>query len=111
MFREFSTASNHARGDIPTRFLLPRSACDAALVFDQVVDTARNAFVNSDNWRHEMTSDPHPEHSDCAEIKFGGYLNPWEATRPAIWRTCVPAGFQDHGEPDKSGLKGRIIIR
>src|SRR5580765_8682173 len=31
-------------------------------------------FVNSDTRRHEMTSDPHPEHTDCPELNQVGNL-------------------------------------
>src|SRR5581483_1192449 len=36
---------------------------------------AQVTFVNNDNKSHNMTSDPHPEHTDCPEINQVGFLN------------------------------------
>ena len=52
----------------------------------------RVLFVNSDNRRHEMTSDPHPEHTDCTEINSVGALSRGKAARPETSWTFVPAG-------------------
>lgn len=71
----------------------------------------RVLFVNSDSRRHEMTSDPHPEHSDCTEINSVGALSPGQGRETGNLVDVRTCGFHDHGEPDNSGLKGRIIIR
>ena len=34
----------------------------------------RVTFVNSDTRAHDMSSDPHPEHSDCPELNQVGFL-------------------------------------
>lgn len=68
-------------------------------------------FVNSDSRRHDMGSDPHPEHSDCPEINSVGVLQPRQSRATAnltVVRTC---GFHDHDLPSNESLKGRIIIR
>src|SRR5215207_6480825 len=37
---------------------------------------SRVLFVNSHSRRHDMTSDPHPDHLDCPELNKVGLLNP-----------------------------------
>jgi plastocyanin len=71
----------------------------------------RVTFVNNHNRRHDMTSDPHPEHNDCPEINQVGVLNPnqqRETGNLVAVRTC---GFHDHENPDTNSLKGRIVVR
>lgn len=71
---------------------------------------SRVLFVNNDSRRHDMASDPHPEHTTCPEINVG-VLQPGqsrETTNLVAARTC---GFHDHENPGAAGLKGRIIIR
>jgi hypothetical protein len=72
---------------------------------------SRVRFVNNDNRRHDMGSDPHPEHTDCPEFATVGVLNPGQSLETAnlnIVRTCA---FHDHDLPDNVSLKGRVIIR
>jgi plastocyanin len=70
----------------------------------------RVLFVNNHSRRHDMASDPHPEHSDCEELNRG-VLQPGqsrETTNLVTVRTC---GFHDHEDPDNVDLRGSIIIR
>jgi hypothetical protein len=72
---------------------------------------ARVLFINNDSRRHEMGSDPHPDHGDCPPINVVGLLNPGQSRETGnlvVARTC---GFHDHENPDNSALKGRITIR
>lgn len=71
----------------------------------------RVLFVNNDNRRRNMTSDPHPEHDICPEINNVGLLNQGqmrETGNLVVVRTC---GFHDHDDPDNTNVKGRIVIR
>ena len=73
----------------------------------------RVLFVNNDSRAHNMTSDPHPEHTDCPEINSVGLLSPnqgRETGNLVAIRTC---GFHDHDDPPPLGAKwsGRITIR
>ena len=71
----------------------------------------RVRFLNNDNRSHNMTSDPHPEHSDCLEINQVGILQPGQAreTNNLVQsRTC---GFHDHDLPNVTTLTGSIVIR
>jgi plastocyanin len=71
----------------------------------------RVLFRNNDSRRHDMTSDPHPEHTDCPELNQVGLLNPGqnrESGNLVAVRTC---GFHDHDDPSNNSFRGRIIIR
>ena len=71
----------------------------------------RVLFVNNDNRRRNMVSDPHPEHDSCPEINNVGLLNQGqerETGNLVVVRTC---GFHDHDDPDNANVRGRIVIR
>lgn len=71
----------------------------------------RVTFVNNDSRAHTMTSDPHPEHSDCPEINQVGFLQPGQSRETGNLVAVRTCGFHDHDLPQNEGLKGRIIIR
>ena len=72
----------------------------------------RVTFVNNHTRAHDMSSDPHPEHTQCPEINQIGLPD----RRPVAHdsgnlntaRTC---GFHDHNLPDNAGLQGSIVIQ
>ena len=71
----------------------------------------RVLFVNNHSRRHDMTSDPHPDHLDCPELNQVGALNAGQSRETGnlvIVRTC---GFHDHDDPDNVNLRGSIVIR
>ena len=71
----------------------------------------RVLFVNNHSRRHDMTSDPHPDHLDCPELNQVGALNAGQSRESGnlvIVRTC---GFHDHDDPDNVNLRGSIVIR
>ena len=71
----------------------------------------RVLFVNNHSRRHDMTSDPHPDHLDCPELNQVGVLNPGQSRESGnlvIVRSC---GFHDHDDPDNVNLRGSIVIR
>jgi len=68
-------------------------------------------FVNSDRTSHDVSSNPHPEHTDCPEINSVGFLTPNQSRQTGnlnIARTC---GFHDHDMPSNSALQGTIVIQ
>ena len=71
----------------------------------------RVLFVNNHNQQHEMTSDPHPEHTDCPAINAVGLLRPGESRETGNLVTVRTCGFHDHGNPSSTSLQGRIIVR
>ena len=72
---------------------------------------SRVLFINNHSQRHNMTSDPHPEHNDCPEINQVGLLSTGqrrETGNLVAVRTC---GIHDHDDPDNRDLRARIVIR
>jgi plastocyanin len=71
----------------------------------------RVTFVNNHTRAHDMSSDPHPEHTDCPEMSAVGFLSPGQSRTSSNFNTARSCGFHDHNEPDTAALKGRIIIQ
>ena len=69
------------------------------------------SFVNNDAISHEMHSDPHPEHTDCPEINFVGFLSPGQTKQTGNLNTVRTCGFHDHALPLNTSLQGSILIR
>jgi plastocyanin len=71
----------------------------------------RVTFVNNDSAFHEMTSDPHPIHTDCPEINQVGALSPGTTRQTAAFTRARTCGFHDHGQENNTSLQGQIVIR
>ena len=78
-----------------------------------VVQGSRVTCVNNDTRAHNMTSDPHPEHTDCPELNTVGLLQPGQSRETGNLVTVRTCGFHDHDDPPPGGNKwtGRITIR
>jgi plastocyanin len=69
-------------------------------------------FINNDTGNHNMTSDPHPEHTDCPEINSVGFLTPGQSRQTGNMVTNrTVCGFHDHDLPNVAGLQGTISIQ
>ena len=69
-------------------------------------------FINNDTFSHNMTSDPHPEHTDCPEINAVGVIGPFQTKRTDNMVTNkAVCGFHDHDAPNVAGLQGSITIQ
>lgn len=71
----------------------------------------RVTFVNNHNLSHDMSSDPHPEHSDCPPLAQVGFLSAGQSRTSGNFNTARTCGFHDHNLPENTGLQGRIIIQ
>jgi plastocyanin len=71
----------------------------------------RVLFVNQDSRAHDMSSDPHPEHTDCPEINQAGFLSPGQSRETGNFVTAKTCGFHDHNQPTVTTLRGRIVVR
>ncbi len=71
----------------------------------------RVTFINNHNQAHDMSSDPHPEHTQCAEINQVGFLTSGQQRTTGNLNTVRTCGFHDHNLPENTGLQGRIIIQ
>jgi hypothetical protein len=75
----------------------------------------RVLFVNQDARRHDMESDPHPDHTDCTEINLG-VLTTGQSRETLNLVAAKTCGFHDHENPPPTTAAGnqwtgRIIIR
>lgn len=71
----------------------------------------RVTIVNNHNQSHDMSSDPHPEHSQCPEINQIGFLSAGQSRTSGNFNTARTCGYHDHNLPQNTGLQGRIIIQ
>ena len=72
---------------------------------------SRVVFINRSTRARQVSSDPHPDHTDCPEINQVGYLGPGSTRETGnlnIVRTC---GLHDHDDPDNASMRARIVIR
>lgn len=77
----------------------------------QINAGSRVLFVNNDTRAHNMTSDPHPEHTTCPELNSVGLLTPGQSRESGNLNTVRTCGFHDHDNPGTSSLTGTITIR
>jgi plastocyanin len=68
-------------------------------------------FLNSDTRRHEMTSDPHPEHTDCPELNQVGNLEVGQSRQSGNLNTVRRCGFHDHLQDQVQTMRGSITIQ
>lgn len=71
----------------------------------------RVLFINSDSRQHEMTSNPHPEHTDCAEINQVGFISPGQRKETGNLNTVRTCGYHDHNDENNTRFQGRIVIQ
>lgn len=72
---------------------------------------SRVTFVNNDNRVHDMSSDPHPVHTDCPQINLVGALSAGANRSTGNLSTPRVCGFHDHNLPDEASLRGTITIQ
>ncbi len=77
----------------------------------EVAIGARVLFINNDTRAHNMTSDPHPEHTDCPPINSVGFLQVGKQITTANLTTARTCGFHDHDDASNAKWQGRITIR
>ena len=72
---------------------------------------SRVTFVNNDSSAHDMSSDPHPSHTDCPEIDQVGFLTAGQSRQTGNLNTARTCGFHDHNRPTDASLLGTIVIQ
>lgn len=77
----------------------------------QIAVGTRVLFINDDSRAHNMTSDPHPEHTDCPELNQVGRLTPGQRRETGNLTSLRTCRFHDHDLPSDSRLLGSIIIK
>lgn len=68
-------------------------------------------FVNNDTRSHDMSSDPHPAHTDCPSFSNVGLLQPGQSKSTFGFIKSGSCGVHDHNNSDNAGLKGRIVVQ
>ena len=68
-------------------------------------------FVNNDGRARNVTSDPHPVHTDCPEINAVSNLANTQTKLTHAFPAARSCGFHNHDDPDNPNFKGQIIIR
>jgi hypothetical protein len=76
-----------------------------------IAQGSRVLFINNHSRPHQVSSDPHPEHTDCPEINQVGLLTQGQRRETGNFVAARTCGIHDHDDPDNASLKGRIIIR
>ena len=71
----------------------------------------RVTFVNNHNTPHDMSSDPHPEHTDCPAMAQVGFLSPGQQRTSGNFTVARTCGFHDHNRELDTGLQGRIVVQ
>ncbi len=71
----------------------------------------RVTMINNHNQAHDMSSDPHPEHTQCPELNGWGFLSAGQQRTSGNLNTARTCGFHDHNLPDNANLRGSVIIQ
>ena len=67
-------------------------------------------FVNHDTEEHEIRSNPHPAHTDCAEIGGLSILPGQSLTFSSTFNPGRTCGYHDETRPDDVRFQGTISI-
>lgn len=93
----------------------PRLTVDASGVLGPkeivVSPGTRVLFTNNSTRARQVSSDPHPEHTDCPAINQVGFLAGGQTKETGnlnVVRTC---GIHDHDDPSNADMRARIIVR
>ena len=103
----------------PSGGCTPSGAANTLVVMNnticpQTLTVARGSqltIINQDSRTHDMTSDPHPEHTQCPELNSIGFLNTGQQRSSGNLNTARQCGMHDHGDPSRSSLKATITIQ
>lgn len=71
----------------------------------------RVTMINNHNIAHDMSSDPHPDHTQCPELNQWGFLQAGQQRTSGNLNTARTCGFHDHQRENDTGLQGRVIIQ
>jgi plastocyanin len=68
-------------------------------------------FVNNDGQPRNVTSNPHPVHTDCPQINVVGGLSNGQTKLTNAFPTARTCGFHNHDDPDNANFRGQIVIQ
>ena len=68
-------------------------------------------FLNNDGVVRNVSSDPHPVHTDCPGINAVGNLSNGQSRPTNALTTARVCGFHNHNDPENAAFKGTIDVR
>jgi plastocyanin len=68
-------------------------------------------FVNGDSKQYDITSDPHPTHSDCPPINIVGTLEAGQSRATSAMTTARSCGYHDHNDSSNTAMQGTIVVQ
>ena len=71
----------------------------------------RVLFINNDTRTHSISSNPHPDHTDCPSINQAGFLGIGQRRETGNFVAIRVCGFHDHDDPTNQSLWGTITTR
>ena len=77
----------------------------------EVAVGARVLFINNDSRSHNITSNPHPEHTDCPPINSVGFLQAGQQLTTGNLTTARTCGYHDHDDASNAKFQGQITIK
>lgn len=95
----------------PTTATITIGANGVSPVAVTIARGGRVVVVNNNVRTHEISSDPHPNHTDCVEVNDLGALSPGQTGTTAVFATAKRCGFHDHLDHDNAALRGTITIQ
>ncbi len=72
---------------------------------------SRVTFVNNNTIVHDMSSDPHPAHTNCPEINQVGFLSAGQSRQTGNLNTARTCSYHDHNQSTNTSLQGTIVIQ
>ena len=72
---------------------------------------SRVTFVNSHTAAHEMTSDPHPEHTLCPSLNTVGFVGPSQSKTSSNLNAATVCTYHDHINDTNAALRGTIRVQ
>ena len=72
---------------------------------------SRVTFVNNHSATHEMTSDPHPEHTLCPSLNQVGSLSTGQSRTSGNLNTPGACTYHDHLNDTNTNLQGTIRVQ
>jgi hypothetical protein len=91
-----------------TLVIMNNTVCPQALT---VTRGNQLTVINQDSRTHDMTSDPHPSHTDCPELNQIGFLNTGQSRTSGNLNNVRSCGIHDHSDPDRASLRATITIQ
>ena len=72
---------------------------------------SRVTFTNNHSANHDMTSDPHPEHTLCPSLNTVGLIAPGQSRTSSNLNTPMVCTYHDHINDTNPNLRGTIRVQ